>query len=223
MIEGTDGSGKGTQFRLLQRRLRKEHVSFKTFDFPQYGKPSAYFVERYLQGAYKGISAVGPKKGSLFYALDRFEASPGIESTLKKGVIALSNRYTASNMGHQGSKIAAKKERVAFYQWLNELEFDILGIPRPTLNIILHVPAKIAQSLVDGKKAHERTYVSGAKRDLHEKNLRHLQKSEQTYLELAKLFPREFTLIECVEKGRLLSIPEIHERVWRKVRRYVNA
>jgi dTMP kinase len=217
VLEGTDGSGKGTQFRLLVERLKKEGVKHATFDFPQYGKPSAYFVEQYLRGSYKGISAVGPKKGSLFYALDRFAASDELRDALAKGKVILSNRFTASNMGHQGAKMKKTKERVEFYTWLDELEFKILGIPRPTLNIILHVPAAVAQKLVDKKGAGERKYVGGAKRDIHEKNLSYLKKSEQTYVEMAQLFPKQFTLIECVEHGQLLSIERIQELIWKRV------
>jgi len=218
VLEGTDGSGKGTQFRLLVERLKKERIPLATFDFPQYGKPSAYFVEEYLRGSYKGISAVSPKKGSLFYALDRFAATDELKAALAKGKLILSNRFTASNMGHQGAKMKTTKERLVFYKWLDELEFEILGIPRPTLNIILHVPAELAQKLVDQKGATERKYVGGAKRDIHEKNLSYLKKSEMVYVELAKIFPKQFTIIECAPNGELLPINKIHELIWKKIR-----
>lgn len=218
VLEGTDGSGKGTQFRLLVEHLKKERIPLATFDFPQYGKPSAYFVEQYLRGTYKGISAVSPKKGSLFYALDRFAAADELKAALAKGKLILSNRFTASNMGHQGAKMKTTKERLLFYKWLDELEFEILGIPRPTLNIILHVPAALAQKLVDQKGAGERKYVGGAKRDIHEKNLSYLKKSEEVYVELAKIFPKQFALIECAPNGELLPINKVHELIWRKVK-----
>src|SRR3954469_5709001 len=100
VIEGSDGSGKGTQFKLLHEWLVEQHYSVESFDFPQYGQPSAYFVEQYLNGQYGDLSDIGPQKGSLFYALDRFAASFKIRAALDKGVHVLSNRYVASNMGH---------------------------------------------------------------------------------------------------------------------------
>ena len=35
VFEGTDGSGKATQSRMLCQRLAQEHVSYKNIDFPR--------------------------------------------------------------------------------------------------------------------------------------------------------------------------------------------
>ncbi len=216
IIEGTDGSGKTEQFKKLITKLKAHNFKIATFDFPQYEKPSSYFVKEYLNGRYGSWEEVGPYKASIFYALDRFSADKEIKKELKRGKIVISNRYVASNMGHQGSKIKSKKERIKLYKWLDELEFEILGIPRPMLNIVLHVPAKIAQKLVD--KKDEREYLKGTKRDIHEDDIEHLKQAEQSYLEIVKLFPKDFCLVECVENGKLLSIEEIHEKVWEIVK-----
>lgn len=216
VIEGTDGSGKTEQFKKLIVKLKAHDFKIATFDFPQYEKPSSHFVKEYLNGKYGDWKEVGPYKASIFYALDRFGAGKEIEKELKTGKIVISNRYVASNMGHQGSKIKSKKERIKLYKWLGELEFEILGIPRPMLNIVLHVPAKTAQKLVD--KKDKREYLKGAKRDIHEDDIEHLKQAEQAYLEIVKLFPKDFYLVECVESGKLLSIEEIHEKVWKIVK-----
>jgi len=217
IIEGTDGSGKKTQFEKLV--LRIEH-RVATFDFPQYDKPSSFFVKEYLNGHYGTAEEVGPYKASIFYAVDRFDISPMIRNAINDGKIAVSNRYVGSNMGHQGAKIEDKKERVKYFNWLYELEYGILGIPKPDLNIILHMPAKIAQEFVDKKGARE--YIGGAKRDLHEGDLKHLERAERVYLEMAEIFPEDFIVVECVENGRLLSVDEVHERVWDKVSRFIS-
>lgn len=214
VIEGTDGSGKTEQFNRLVLRLPEGFV-FKTLDFPQYDEPSSYFVREYLNGNYGSLEdeEVGPRRASLFYALDRFDAS---EKKLKKwladGPSIIANRYVGSNMGHQGGKVSDGKKRNDFFKWLYDLEYGICGIPRPDLNIILHMPAEIAQELVDKKAA--RGYVGGKKRDLHEGNLEHLRHAEKVYLEIAKLFPDDFTVVECAPEGTLLSIDAIHEKVW---------
>ena len=222
VIEGTDGSGKTKQFEKLVSRLCKEGRKVAKFDFPQYDKPSSYFVREYLNGNYGTAYEVGPKKGSLFYAVDRFDAGFSIRKAEKAGKICISNRYIGSNMGHQGGKISTKKRRKEYFKWLNELEFGILGIPKPDLNIILHVPAEIAQKLVDNKSANMRRYANGKKRDIHEADIKHLKHAEIVYLEIAKLFPKNFIVVECVEKGRLLSIDEIHEKIWKIVKKVIS-
>jgi len=212
VIEGTDGAGKGTHAQLLAEWLKSEGHQVETFDFPQYGSPSAYFVERYLNGHYGDLSEIGPEKGSLFYALDRFEASFKIRAALEKGVHVLANRYVASNMGHQGAKIDDPQERAAYFKWNADLEFRILGIPRPSLNVVLHMPAAQAQQFVDQKAARE--HLDGKKRDLHEADLTHLQKAESTYLELCQSFPQFFKLIECADTdGQIRSIDIIQDQI----------
>lgn len=215
VIDGTDGTGKTTQTALLVQRLRAEKYKTAVTDFPRYGLPSAYFVEQYLNGRYGSATEVHAYAASLFYALDRFDAKKGLMKLLDEKRIVVSNRYVTANMGHQGGKMTSSRERKKFFQWLDDFEYGLLGLPRPDLNIILHVPAAIAQRLVDRKGRRE--YIR-RKRDLHEADLNHLKAAEQTYLEMARLFPR-FAIVECVEKGRLLTPDEIHERIWTVARR----
>jgi len=219
VIEGTDGSGKTEQFSRLLLRLPAGYP-FQTVDFPRYDEPSSYFVSEYLNGHYGALEDedIGPRRASLFYALDRFDAS---EKKMKKwlaaGTTVIANRYVGSNMGHQGGKVSDGQKRKDFFKWLYDLEYGICGIPRPDLNIILHMPAEIAQELVDKKAARE--YIGGKKRDLHEGNLEHLRHAEKVYLEIAKLFPDDFTVIECAPEGKLLTIEAIHEKVWSVARK----
>lgn len=212
MIEGTDGSGKGEQTIRLVKRIKDSGKEVAPFDFPRYSEPSAWFVTQYLNGNFGTIDEIGPKTASLFYALDRYAAAPGIRAAIAAGSIAISNRYVGSNLGHQGSKFSNAEERKKYFEWNYDLEFTINKIPKPDLNIILHVPAAIAQALVDKKM--ERQYLSGKKRDLHETDLGHLQRTEEVYQQLAALFPKDFTVVECVENGNLLSIEQVHEKVW---------
>ena len=101
VLEGTDGSGKTTQFKALVARLKKEGIAVKTVDFPQYGKESSYFVRQYLNGKYGGLKEVGPYRASLFYALDRFDLSSETRQALASGKIIVTDRYVDANAGHQ--------------------------------------------------------------------------------------------------------------------------
>ncbi len=212
IIEGTDGSGKTTQFKRLVARLRRSGYRVATFDFPQYGKPSSYFVREYLNGNYGGWRDVGPYRASVFYALDRFDVAPKLKHWLAEDRVVVANRYVASNMGHQGAKIKSPSERLKYFKWLAEFEYGILGIPRPDFTLVLHMPAAIAQKLVDKKGSRE--YIGGIKRDLHEADLKHLKQAEATYLAMVRTFPGEFRKVECVVKGKLLSVENISEKIW---------
>ncbi|HVY67714.1 MAG TPA: hypothetical protein VHA30_02380, partial [Patescibacteria group bacterium] len=109
-------------------------------------------------------------------------------------------------------------ERLQFFKWLDNLEYNIFGIPKPDLNLILHVPAEVAQKLVDNKTAAQRQYAGGKKRDLHEADLNHLKNAEKVYLQIAQLFPNT-KLVECAPAGSLLPPADIHNKVWELVRR----
>ncbi|HUS26565.1 MAG TPA: FAD-dependent thymidylate synthase [Nevskiaceae bacterium] len=214
VIEGTDGSGKATQFKLLAERLRQAGHEVATFDFPQYDQPSSYFVRQYLNGEYGTVDEVGPYTGSLFYALDRYEAAQKIREALRAGKVVLANRYVGSNMGHQGTKFRHAEERRGYFIWLDNLEFEMLRIPRPDISLVLRVPADIAQTLVDQKE--ERSYTD-KKRDLHEADLDHLERAVNVYDDMCQLFPKDFLRIDCVRDDKLLDIATINELVWQKV------
>lgn len=211
-IEGGDGSGKGTQSKLLVEEMKRSGVDVFEADFPRYGEDSAYYVERYLNGDYGGTNEVSADLGSLPYALDRFAAKDEIISHIKKiGSFVVSNRYLASNLAHQGAKIADESERKAFYERTKLTEYGILGIPKPDLNIVLLVPSATAQLNVDKKEA--RTYTSRT-RDIHEADADHLDKAKANYEELCKLYPEEFTAIDCMDAmGKMRSIEEIQTQI----------
>ena len=212
VIEGTDGSGKGTQVGQLIKRLTNEGYDVVGFDFPQYDSESSYFVKKYLNGEYGTSEEVGPYTGSLFYAIDRYSASRDIQAALDEGKIVIANRFTGSNMAHQGTKFINSEQRRGYFIWLDNLEFEMLKIPRPDKSIVLRVPADIAQSLVDQKD--KRGYTD-KKRDLHEADLAHLEKSVEVYDDICNLFPKDFIRIDCVRSGKLMSIDEVHEHLWR--------
>lgn len=217
-IEGTDGSGKKEQTARLVKRLEEAGIEAAPFDFPRHGEPSSWFVDEYLNGAFGMLQEVNAKTASLFYALDRYAAAPAIRAALNAGKVAISDRYVASNLAHQGSKYDDPKEREEYFIWNYDIEYNINGIPKPDLNIILHVPSDIAQELIDKKP--ERHYLGGEKkRDIHEADNGHLKRTEEVYKQLASIFPNDFALIECVEDGALLSVEAVHEKIWAIVRR----
>ena len=211
VIEGTDGSGKGTQVNLLVERLKESGYDVAMFDFPQYDDESSFFVRQYLNGKYGTAEEVGPYTGSLFFSLDRYQAALAIRKALAQNKVVIANRFTGSNMAHQGTKFASAEERRGYFIWLDNLEFQMLKIPRPDKSIVLRVPADIAQKLVDQKG--ERSYTN-KKRDIHEADINHLKRSVEVYDDLCQLFPKDFLRIDCVRSGQLMSIEAVHEHLW---------
>lgn len=212
VIDGTDGSGKTTQYNILIQRLAEKGLPVFQIKLPQYGKKSAGLVEEYLNGKYGSASEIGPYVASIFYACDRYDASFQIMQALKENKIVIADRYVTANMGHQGGKITNDAERQEFFSWLDNLEYKIFNIPRPDLNIILHVDASIGQKL---------TVNRGEKQDIHEVDLEHLRLAEKVYLQLANIMPNT-KLIECVKNGQIITREEISALVWQAVMASIN-
>lgn len=210
-IEGGDGSGKATQAKLLGEFLTAQGVDVKTVSFPQYGQFSALYVERYLNNHYGVATQIPADLASLPYAIDRFAAAPDIKAHVaKKNSVVILDRSTTSNMAHQGTKFDDAKDRHAYYEETMQLEYGLLGIPKPDIGIVLLVPAEVSQANVDKKAA--RVYTD-QKRDGHEANREHLQKARANYEELCELYPDDFIAIQCMDGGVLRSIEDIQEEI----------
>jgi dTMP kinase len=214
-IEGSDGSGKGTQYGIIRKRLEESPFAVSFEDFPQYDDPSSYLASQYLNGKYGDADTLGAYAPSVLFAVDRFDASAKrINPDLAEGKLVLTNRFVGSNMAHQGQKIHDDAEREKYYNWLFDFEFNILKNPKPDLNIVLHVPADIAQQNVDKKAA--RSYTD-KKRDIHEADINHLTRSVAAYRQLCEQFPEQFTLIEATENNEMLPMDTVTELIWSKI------
>ncbi len=215
VIDGIDGSGKGTQVQILSQRLLAEGIDFKVVDFPRYGHKSAGPVELYLNGLLGTKEEIGPKKGAVLYAVDRFCASVEIRNWLESGSVILSNRYTAANLGHQGAKIRDSYERLRFWEWNLDFEHNFLGIPRPTKNFILSVNPEIAVRLIEQKA--RRDYLGGKAKDIHEVDSEYLELSWLSYMELARVYPNDFEVIVCDDGKDIFSQEVVADLIWAKI------
>lgn len=218
VIDGSDGSGKATQTRLLIARLSKEGYTVKTLDFPQY--EANFFgklIGECLTGEYGDFIAIDPHLGSVLYAADRFESKPKIEGWLKKGYVVVLDRYVSSNQIHQGGKIMNPKRQKEFLTWLDQMEHGIFGLPRPDLIVYLDVPTAISQSLLRAEdQKQKKVYMKRRKTDLAETNVIHQAASRANALKLVKKL-NHWTKIDCVRQGVLLSREQIAEKVWQGV------
>ncbi len=213
IIEGTDGSGKGTQTALLVQELKDHGYQVETIDFPRHGNPSCKLVDLYLTGFFGDPTKMDPMFISCFYAMDRYLHKEKIEKWLEEGRIVIADRYTTSNIGHQGAKISDEKEREKLFNWIYNFEFKEMDLPKPDLVLFIHVPTEIAFELI--KKKNQRRYIQNSNQDGHEKNIEHLRAAESAYLHASKFFG--WKIIECMENSRLLPIEDIHYKVWETV------
>lgn len=214
VIEGTDCSGKETQSNLLIEKLKKESIRIEEFSFPNYNSPTGKIIGGpYLGKSYicegwfeEGAPNVDPKVSALYYAADRLYNIDKINFLLDNGVNVILDRYVFSNMAHQGGKIENEKERNEMYEWLENLEFNLLNLPKPDIGLFLHMPFECSLEL---KKNREEEL------DQNEKDKNHLINAENAYKEVAKKY--DFYTIECNEGSRIKTIEEINEDLYNYV------
>lgn len=211
VIEGTDCSGKETQSKKLIERFKQEGIDFVYFSFPCYDTPTGkivggpYLGKEYICKGWFPETApnVDPKVSSLYYAADRKYNIGRINALLDSGKNVILDRYVYSNMAHQGGKLEDYQDRLDMYHWLEQLEFDLLGLPIPDIKIFLHVSYEASLALKKGR-------VEAL--DENEKDKNHLIHAERAYLEVAELYG--FEKMECSYGDKVLSIAEIHERIY---------
>ena len=217
VVEGTDCSGKETQTRLLEKRLKESGKKCIRFSFPMYETPTG----KIIGGDYLGKPEIGeslfsegainvdPYVVCLYYAADRKYNMPKIKEYIENDYYVILDRYTTSNLAHQGSKIQDKDERFDMYQWIDKLEYWLLGLPKPDKTIFLHVPYSYAFELKKNRISL----------DEHEKSEEHLKNSEVAYLELASYY--NWTNINCIKDGSIRTIEDINDEIMKSVKEYL--
>lgn len=211
VIEGTDGSGKSTQFKLLTERIAREGYEFQRLVFPQYQEESSALIRMYLGGEFgTKPSDVNAYAASAFYAVDRYASYKKVWGRwYENGGLVLSDRYTTSNAVHQASKEPEEKQ-AEFLKWLYEFEYDKLGLPAPNLTIYLDVPTDFTEKMMRSREAATNTHA-----DIHEQDLEYLATCRRTGKAAAKFY--NWTVIDCVRDGAMRSIEDIHEEIYRHV------
>ena len=211
VIEGTDGSGKSTQFKKLTDRLAAEGKNFQQLEFPQYSEPSSALIKMYLGGEFgHNPSDVNAYAASAFYAVDRYASYKKVWGDwYENGGLVLSGRYTTSNAVHQASKEPEEKQ-ADFLKWLYEFEYDKLGLPAPDLVIYLDVPTDFTEKMMRRREADTNTSA-----DIHEQDLNYLATCRRTGKAAAAFY--NWTVIQCVENDEMRSIEDIHEEIYRHV------
>lgn len=216
VIDGTDGSGKQTQFLKLKNRFDEEGIKYMHVSFPNYDNPSSSLVKMYLSGDFgQNANDVSPYVASTFYAADRYATfKTKFEKFYETGGIILADRYTSSNMIHQTGKIKDKDERKKFIEWLFDLEFNIYKIPKPDKVFFLNMPPKQSLKLMENR---ENKFTHGMEKDIHEKDANYMIESYNAACELAKEY--DWCEIKCIKDNEIRTIDDIHEEIFEEVRK----
>ena len=214
---GSDGSGKATQTKTLVDRLFLEGYPVKQITFPNYDSPACEPVKMYLNGEFgTEANSVNAYAASTFYAIDRFASfKQDWEEAYHSGMIIISDRYTTSNMIHQGIKMEAT-EREDYLDWLEELEFKHFGLPKPDLTFFLDVSPKITQQLRQGRL----NKMNGSEtQDIHESDENYLAQCYHNGVELAQR--QDWIRVRCDDEEGMRSIESIHEEIYQHVIKYL--
>ena len=218
VIEGTDSSGKETQTKRLFEKLEEKGLKVKKISFPNYDSPACEPVKMYLSGAFgEDAMKVNPYPVSTMYAIDRYASfKTNWEKFYNEDGIIVTDRYVTSNMVHQASKIKDLDEKKQYLNWLEDLEYEKMGIPRPDLVIFLNMPTEMAVKLM----AERKNKITGEeKKDIHERDKEYLRESHANACKIANTY--NWKEIKCSDGERIKTIEEIGEEVFSLVEKVV--
>lgn len=208
VIEGIDGSGKGTQATQLRDRLERRGMQVGLLSFPRYSE--TFFGQRigdFLNRRFGDLNQVDPFLASLLYAGDRLESKTELNRLLASNEVLILDRYVPSNIAHQaGKRTGAERQQLA--DWIEKIEYEIHGLPRPDLVVLLDTPADVSQELI-ARKA-QRDYTT-EKADMQEADTGYLDRVRSAYCELAR--ERHWSIVPVTDSNGLRPIDAITSQI----------
>ena len=212
VFEGTDGSGKATQTRLLCEELERRGVAYRKLTFPRYDQESSALVRLYLSGAFGGhADDVNAYAAATFYAVDRYASyRQDWGKFYQEGGLLIADRYTTSNAVHQTVKLP-QEERQKFLDWLFDFEYRLLGLPAPTRVLYLDLPTEVSEQMM-----RHREQETGTTADIHEQDeayLRHCRENASFVVDYCG-----WQKIDCARDGAIRPMEDIHAEVMERVK-----
>ena len=98
-----------------------------------------------------------------------------------------------------------------FLEWVDDLEYCKLGLPRPDLVLFLDMPVDAVMKLMSLRDQGDM-----ARRDIHEKNIDYLRACYEAANYACDKFG--WTRIRCAEDGLARPISHIHAEILRRVK-----
>lgn len=207
VIDGLDGSGKTTQFELIQKILSDRGITVKAISFPEYDKPSSTLVKMYLGGEFsKNAEDVNAYASSSFYAVDRYASYKLYwEKDYLDDKLILASRYVSSNAIHQMVKLP-EEEWEKYLEWLIDYEHIKMDIPKADKVIFLDMPIEISQKLLS-----QRYNGDENKKDIHESNIEYLHRCRKSALFAAEKLG--WSVVTCNDGENPLPTEEISNKI----------
>ena len=204
VIEGTDSSGKQTQADLLCKRLNEDGIKAARSRFPDYDTPTGRIIGECLLGKdgrsfFEDFNQIPPKVAALYYAADRAYNIDKINKLLDDGVNVILDRYVESNMAYQAAKFSDIKDKINTLLWMEQLEFNLLDLPRPDKVIFLYLPYEYRM-------------------DKSEKNA-YLKDAEMVYSLMVERYG--FDIINCINDNKIRSIDDINEEIYQHIHNFI--
>ncbi len=212
VLEGTDASGKSTQFARLCANLDARGIAYRRLVFPRYQEESSALIRMYLGGQFGSRpDDVSAYTASTFFAVDRYASyQTEWKDYSENGGLILADRYTTSNAVHQASKLSGE-EQGRYLDWLFDFEYRIMGIPAPDDVFFLDMPMQAVRDLLEHRQ--------GKTQDIHEQDLTYLEHCYQTASGLADRFG--WHRIRCVRDGRIRPVEDISQELTAEVLRAI--
>lgn len=213
VIEGVDGSGKATQTELLYQELLAQGKNVRKVSFPDYDSPSSSLIKMYLNGEFgSNPDDVNAYATSIFFAADRFASfRKDWGKFYEEGGIVIADRYVTSNLVHQASKITDWDAKLEYIPWLNHLEYEIFGLPKPDCVIFLDMPPACSLKL----RQQRNTLKEGLTQDIHEADQHYLQQAYDNAIAIAE--HQQWHRISCANGMEIRTIEEIHKDVMKEI------
>lgn len=210
IIEGLDGSGKSTQIEILRKRAQQTGKQIRQIKFPNYAEDSSALVRAYLAGELGSLHEINAYAASVLYSVDRYATfRRHMKEDYDNGCIFLLDRYTTANMYHQTTKLP-KEEWDSFLDWLEDLEYGKMGLPKPDLVLYLDMKPQTAKKLMEN-----RYHGDESKKDLHEADFSYLLSCRDAALYAAQRCGWE--VLSCCDGESPLPIDTISQMIWQKV------
>ena len=197
VFEGVDASGKSTQIKLLENKFTKNDISFSTFREPG-GNPLSEKIREILLD--KSIEMSNESELMLFLASRAENTKSGILRELDKDKFVICDRYSDSTLAYQGFGKGIDKE------FINLCNSYVTKGTVPAITIILDIERN--KSKVRDNNEKDRMEDNS---DIFFKNV------SAGYREISKNSPDRYFLIDGT-----LSIDEIHQEIWNKVKMEFN-
>lgn len=200
-FEGPEGSGKTTQIRLLEQRLKADSVSVLCTREPG-GSPIGEQIRHVLHDL--GNQAMDPRTEALLYSAARAQhVAQVILPALRADQVVISDRYAESTLAYQGYGHGLDLDTL---QQITAFATD--GVQA---DLVIYMDLDVALGLQ--RKRQDLQAGRGEWNRMDDQAVAFHQRVRQGYLDMAAAEPARWLVIDAAE-----SVENIHDRVYQRIR-----